>query len=75
MNRIEVNGWFDGGVFMTLLTDAELEYAIERMRELSISGDIENNHIEADQLLVHVLTKIGYTELVELYRKVPKWYA
>lgn len=32
-------------------------------------------HEEADYLLCALLEELGYTELVETYRKVPKWYS
>lgn len=34
----------------------------------------ELEHDEADYLLCALLEELGYTELVEAYRKVPKWY-
>lgn len=35
----------------------------------------EFEHDEADYLLCALLEELGYTELVEAYRKVPKWYS
>ena len=41
-----------------------------QMRELKS----EFEHDEADYLLCALLEELGYTELVEVYRKIPKWY-
>jgi len=38
-------------------------------------GDRENWHGEADEILCDYLISIGNRELVEEWRKVPKWYA
>ena len=35
----------------------------------------EFEHDEADYLLCALLEELGYIELVEAYRKVPKWYS
>ena len=35
----------------------------------------ESDHDEADYLLCNLLEELGYTELVEVYRKLPKWYS
>lgn len=35
----------------------------------------ESDHGEADWLLCDLLEELGYTELVEEYRKLPKWYS
>lgn len=35
----------------------------------------EYEHDEADFILCSLLEELGYIELVELYRKLPKWYS
>lgn len=35
----------------------------------------EFEHDEADNLLCDLLEELGYTELVDAYRKIPKWYS
>lgn len=47
------------------------EKYLMQMRELKS----EFEHDEADYLLCALLEELGYTELVEVYRKIPKWYA
>ncbi len=42
-----------------------------KMKELQS----ELEHDEADWLLCSLLEELGYTELVDTYRKIPKWYA
>lgn len=34
----------------------------------------ESDHGEADNLLCDLLEELGYTEIVEVYGKLPKWY-
>ena len=34
----------------------------------------ESDHGEADNLLCNLLEELGYTEIVEVYGKLPKWY-
>lgn len=34
----------------------------------------ESDHDEADNLLCDLLEELGYTEIVEMYGKLPKWY-
>ena len=36
--------------------------------------DNEYEHDEADYLLCALLEELGYTELVNEYRRIPKWY-
>ena len=35
----------------------------------------EYDHDEADNLLCDLLEELGYIELVDTYRKIPKWYS
>ena len=35
----------------------------------------EADHDEADCILCYLLKDLGYDELVEVYRKLPKWYS
>ncbi len=53
-----------------------IKEAIEKMKEcVKNNGDIEVAHLDADNILCDVLTQLGYKELVDLYKKVDKWYA
>ena len=36
--------------------------------------DRELGHVKADALLCEFLTDLGYTELVDAYNKISKWY-
>ena len=47
----------------------------DRMQQLSEYADIEAAHSKADDILCEVLDKLGYTEIVELYNGIEKWYA
>jgi len=50
---------------------------VKRMREIASRSKIdpEKAHGLADDLLVEVLRKEGYEELVKEYHRVYKWYA
>jgi len=50
---------------------------IERMEALASGecGDIEANHVKADEILCEALRRLGQDRLVELFEKVEKWYA
>ena len=53
-----------------------IKEAIEKMKEcVKNNGDIEVAHLDADNILCDVLTQLGYKELVDIYKKVDKWYA
>lgn len=45
------------------------------MAELVPYGDVEAQHGDADDLLCERLRELGENELVDLYERVPKWYA
>lgn len=40
----------------------------------AMHGDKEEDHGEADEILVEILKNIGFTKTVEAYAKVGKWY-
>lgn len=48
---------------------AELKTILEDER------DIESDHVIADNILYHVIKDLGYTELADIYNKIPKWYS
>jgi len=54
---------------------AEIAEAIDQLKDLQESDDIESAHAEADDILCTVLEVLGCTKLVEEYKKVQKWYA
>lgn len=56
-----------------MITPAEFE---DRMRAINDSGDeIDVNHIAADDLFCAVLRDLGYVKGVEIFERMPKWYA
>lgn len=58
--------------FKYIDTGKELnEKYISKMKALKDESD----HDEADWLLCDLLEELGYTELVEVYKKLPKWYS
>jgi hypothetical protein len=56
------------------MTSFEKEY-IDEMTEVSKDTDTESAHVHADMILCHILTRLGYTQLIEEYNKIHKWYA
>lgn len=52
------------------------EEAIKQLEEMSKRvGDTEMSHIEADEVLCELLCHLGYSEVVDAYNKIDKWYA
>jgi hypothetical protein len=51
------------------------ESAIERLKGLRVTGDIEIGHAEADDVLCELLAALGYGDVVQEYGEVEKWYA
>ena len=55
--------------------DDKLEELIRRMEDLTNYSDFEIAHFKADEILCEALEYLGQDRLVELFRKVGKWYA
>lgn len=49
--------------------------AIAELKQLQKSGDIECAHGDADVILCDLLHALGYSDVVEEWEKVEKWYA
>ena len=49
--------------------------AIQQLRELQSEDDIESAHSQADSILCNLLVGLGFSDVVEEWRKVRKWYA
>ena len=47
----------------------------EAMSRIAATVDIEERHIEADDLMCEVLTELGFGRGVEIFERMPKWYA
>lgn len=48
---------------------------VEEMQACVEMDDQEEAHSDADWLLCELLCKLGYTKVVEKYKKIDKWYA
>lgn len=57
------------------ITQNDYGKILAKMKDLEHDRDIEMAHIRADELLVEVLNKLGYTELTDAWNNVGKWYA
>ena len=53
------------------------EYAREEMKKIMLrgDGDMENSHIDADNLMLKILHQEGYICATNFFRRIPKWYA
>ena len=49
------------------------EEAIIKLKELGYGGEFE--HEKADIILCDLLESLGYSDVVELYNEIVKWYA
>lgn len=50
------------------------DQARERIKAASELG-VEEGHCEADDALCGLLVHLGFTDIVEKYLEIPKWYA
>jgi hypothetical protein len=51
------------------------EEAINKLKEIINENDgPEDAHIEADAVLMNLLSKLGYEEVVDLYNSIEKYY-
>lgn len=50
------------------------EKYLKQMKECNNYGT-EEGHSQADGLLCGLLEELGYTELVEIYQNLEKWYS
>ena len=64
MNKIEMYG----------ITPLMPEQALELIKAAADHG-VESGHEEADEALCGLLVHLGFTDIVEKYLKIPKWYA
>lgn len=51
------------------------EQAIEKLKNLHGSGDVEAAHGDADDVLCELLKALGYGDVVAAWDDVEKWYA
>ena len=48
---------------------------LEKLIALQKLSDIEVAHYEADDVLVELLSNLGFDDIVNEYAKINKWYA
>lgn len=51
------------------------EQAIEDLKAAQNNDDTEAAHSDADGVLCHLLNALGYSDVVDEWMKVSKWYA
>lgn len=47
----------------------------ERIARECMTGDPDADHMKADELLLELLRRLGYTETITAYEAVLKWYS
>ena len=52
-----------------------IKEAREELIEISKSGDPETAHIEADFVLLGILSELRHDDIVDLFLEVDKWYS
>jgi hypothetical protein len=58
------------------MTPEEFKKAMEEiLKREADDGDREECHWDADHLMCDLLEELGYGDGIEVYRKLPKWYA
>lgn len=48
--------------------------AAANIRHAAASGDLEIAHMDADEILCSLLRGLGYTETVDAFERLTKWY-
>lgn len=48
---------------------------LKRLKTIAEETDIEDGHIEADQILVDILDMLGYRDITDAYNNIKKWYS
>jgi hypothetical protein len=61
-----------GDMPMDTMTPAEF---FSKMKQISMNGDEEVAHVEADDLICGLLRQLGYGDGVDVFEDMPKWYA
>lgn len=54
---------------------ARVKLAVLISRELVTGSGIEDLHLQADKVLVQLLTELGHSDIVSLYNQIPKRYS
>lgn len=57
--------------------DALIKTSLERLRELAKpeGRDQEANHVEADAILLNIISAYGHPEIVDAFNNIEMWYA
>ena len=48
---------------------------LDKLKSLQSESDIEYAHIRADSILLEILEAEGFSEIVDAYNKIEKYYA
>ena len=56
------------------IKDLDKKYA-ELIKLKCNNSDTEEDHIEADSIILELLEELSFNEVIEEYEKIDKWYA
>ena len=57
------------------MNNKQLDDIVIGLGDCITNPDNETAHMKADELLCEALTMLGQNEIVELYKKIEKWYS
>lgn len=49
--------------------------AKQQLIALQQVADLESAHVKADEILLRMLSELGFDDIVQEYQKIDKWYA
>lgn len=58
-----------------MLTEEQRKDFIEQLKKEASNQDHEVAHITADNILCEILNTLGYSDIVEAFNEIFKWYA
>ena len=56
------------------IEEIDIQYSNE-IQASCFGKDVEMNHSNADDIIIHLLKSLGYNSTVKKYKSVKKWYS
>lgn len=57
------------------MDDLKRQEYINRLKQIQRNNDYEIAHGDADEVLLEILEDLGYSDIIEEYNKVEKYYS
>ena len=57
---------------------ANVKKYVAKLKKINASDEnrgAEYTHVDADRILCELLRKLGYSDVVDVWKDVPKWYS